>query len=127
MVSFAEDVWPYGDRKVSIWSRQNPSDVHIPECRAKQVNVICASPPDILKLAEEEGYCHAYIDGGTVIQEFLRQGCVYELILTRVPLLLGSGITLFSPNTNRLPLDHLKTTSYSNGLVQSHYIVVKES
>eukprot|EP00571_Detonula_confervacea_P001098 CAMPEP_0172314508 /NCGR_PEP_ID=MMETSP1058-20130122/22722_1 /TAXON_ID=83371 /ORGANISM="Detonula confervacea, Strain CCMP 353" /LENGTH=186 /DNA_ID=CAMNT_0013028395 /DNA_START=139 /DNA_END=699 /DNA_ORIENTATION=- len=126
VISFGVDVWPYGDRKVWIWSR-NPSDVHIPECIAKQAKAICASPPDIMKLAGDEGYQHAYIDGGTTIHEFLQHGYIQELILTRVPLLLGSGVPLFSSNTNKLPLEHLVTRSYSNGLVQSHYRVVKES
>lgn len=123
VLSFGEDVWPYGDRKVWIWSR-NPSEVHIPEW--VQAKAICASPTDILKLAEDEGYAHVYIDGGTTIQEFLQHGCVGELILTRIPLLLGSGIPLFSSDRNKLPLEHLVTRTYSNGLVQSHYRVKKE-
>ena len=128
VISFGEEVWPYGDRQVWIWSKQHPSEVHIPECRMKQTKVISDIPVDILQSAKEEGYIHVYIDGGMVIQQFLQSGCVDELILTRVPLLLGSGIPLFSPNaTNKLPLEHLKTTSYSNGLVQSHYRVLKES
>ena len=123
---FGDNMWPYGDRHVWIWSRQQPSEVHIPESRRKQAKVISASPADILKLAEGEGYRHAYIDGGTTIQEFLRYGCIGELILTRVPLLLGSGIPLFASNDDKLHLEHLTTKSYSNGLVQSHYRVLKE-
>lgn len=32
VVSFGEDVWPYGDRAVWVWSRK-PESVLIPECR----------------------------------------------------------------------------------------------
>ena len=126
VISFGEEVWPYGNRKVWIWSKQHPSEVHIPECRLKQAKVISGIPTNILQSAKEEGYNHVYIDGGMVIQQFLQSGCVDELILTRVPLLLGSGIPLFSSNANSMvPLEHLKTTSYSNGLVQSQYCVLK--
>ena len=127
VISFGEDVWPYGERQVWIWSRQQPSEIYIPECRAHQAKVTNELPEGIWKAANEEGYKHMYIDGGTTIQQFLQHDCVGELILTRVPLLLGSGISLFSSSMNKLPLDHLKTTSYSNGLVQSHYRVARES
>ena len=36
VISFGEDVWPYGERQVWIWSRQQPSEIYIPECRAHQ-------------------------------------------------------------------------------------------
>ena len=122
VVSFGEEVWPYGDRNVYIWSRQDPSQVHIPQCRKGQAKVInLSSPGEILAYASEGGHKHAYIDGGRTIQEFLRHGCVREFILTRVPLMLGSGIPLFAPNANKLELDHLNTRAYSNGLVQTHY------
>lgn len=124
VVSFGEDVWPYGDRKVWIWSRRDASEVRIPVSRAEQARVVGATPSEILKMAEKEGCSHAYVDGGATIQEFLRRDCIQELILTRVPLLLGSGVPLFSPGANEMPLEHVKTTPYSNGLVQSHYRII---
>lgn len=128
VISFGEEVWPYGDRMVWIWSRQDPSDVHMPEIRSKQAKVVSASPADMLMLAKEEGYCHAYIDGGSTIQAFIQQNCVQEFVLTRVPLLLGSGVPLFSSDTvHALELNHVTTRSFSNGLVQSHYLVQSES
>ena len=128
VVSFGEEMWPYGDRTIWIWSQQDPSAIHIPDIRAKQANVISAAPPDILKLAEKEGLCHAYIDGGTTIRQFLKCGCVDELILTRVPLLLGDGVPLFASGANEQKrLEHVQTTAYSNGLVQSHYRMAKEA
>ena len=33
VVSFGDDLWPYGDRQVWIWSR-NPSSVKIPQIRS---------------------------------------------------------------------------------------------
>jgi len=126
VISFGEEVWPYGDRKVWIWSREGSEEVHIPVVRRGQAEVVCMGPTEILKKAENEGFGHAYVDGGTTIKEFLRHDCIQEFVLTRVPLLLGSGIPLFaSDGKSRLELEHLTTTPYSNGLVQSHYRIVK--
>ena len=122
VISFGEEVWPYGDRQVWIWSTQHPSNINIPECRKKQTRVVSSSPMEIMKEAKKEGYTKVYVDGGSTIQSFLKNECVGELILTRVPLILGNGIPLFS-STNKQPLVHIKTTTYTNGLVQSHYRV----
>jgi len=77
---------------------------------------------EIMKEAKKEGYTKVYVDGGSTIQSFLKNECVGELILTRVPLILGNGIPLFA-STNNQPLAHIKTMTYSNGLVQSTYRV----
>jgi dihydrofolate reductase len=36
-----------------------------------------------------------YLDGGQVIQSFLREGLVADMVITTVPVLLGSGKSLF--------------------------------
>ena len=110
-------MWPYGDRQVWIWSR-HPSLVDI-QIRANSVVALSAEPHELLRMGQQKGFRH---DGGTTIQQFLKQGCIDELVLTRVPLLLGDGIPLFL-ETPRLSLEHMSTKSYSNGLVQSHYRV----
>lgn len=121
VISFGEDLWPYGDRQVWVWSR-HPSLVKIPQIRSSSSVVVSAAPHELLKMAQQQGYRHAYIDGGTTIQQFLKRGCIDEIVLTRVPELLGEGIPLFL-ETPRLSLEHVSTSSYSNGLVQSHYRV----
>lgn len=121
VISFGEDLWPYGDRQVWVWSR-HPSLVKIPQIRSNNAVAVSTSPQELLRMAQQKGYRHAYIDGGTTIQQFLQQGCIDDLVLTRVPILLGKGIPLFL-ETPRLSLEHVSTYSYSNGLVQSHYRV----
>lgn len=125
VVSFGEEMWPYGDRAVWIWSR-NPQLVRIPDSRKKQAFVHCFPPMNMLQFAEEKGYNHAYVDGGSTIQEFQKAGCVDEYILSRIPVLLGGGISLFdnSGDVSIQKLDHVGTKSFSNGIVQSHYRVV---
>ena len=68
---------------------------------------------------------HVYVDGGQTVQSFLRAGLIDELIITRLPVLLGDGISLFGPLPTDVRLVHLCTKSYPNGAVQSQYRVVK--
>jgi dihydrofolate reductase len=66
---------------------------------------------------------HAYIDGGITIQRFLRAGLIQRLVITRVPVLIGSGRPLFGALDGDVKLRHVATRSYPSGLVQSEYIV----
>lgn len=43
-------------------------------------------------------YEHVYVDGGYTIQQFLYNGFIDEMQLFHIPLLLGSGISLFGGN-----------------------------
>jgi porin len=64
-----------------------------------------------------------YIDGGITIQRFLEAGLIQRLIITRVPVLLGSGIPLFGPLSRDVRPRHVSTRSYPSGLVQSEYVI----
>jgi len=44
--------------------------------------------------------------------------------MTRVPVLIGSGVPLFGTIEHDIRLKHIATRSYASGLVQSEYDVV---
>jgi dihydrofolate reductase len=62
-----------------------------------------------------------YMDGGQVIQSFLREGLVADIVITTVPVLLGSGKPLFGSLSRDIDLTLLSSRSFPSGLVQSHY------
>jgi dihydrofolate reductase len=64
------------------------------------------------------------VDGGITIQRFLNAGLIQRLIITRVPVLIGSGIPLFGAVPSDILLKHVGTRQYASGLVQSEYVVV---
>ncbi len=66
---------------------------------------------------------HLYVDVGVTIQGFLRAGLIQRVIITRIPVLLGSGIPLFGPLPQDIRFEHLATRSYASGIVQSEYWV----
>ena len=80
-------------------------------------------PAKIVEQLKSRGLKHAYIDGGITIQRFLAAGLIDRLVITRVPVLIGTGIPLFGPLPRDISLRHVATRSYNGGLVQSEYEV----
>jgi dihydrofolate reductase len=110
--------WPF-TKPVIVVSR-TPAALRVPPGADVQV---AASPEEALALADRAGWRRAYIDGGQLIQSFLARRLIADLIVTRIPVLLGAGRPLFGPLPADLPLRHVSTTSYPSGLVQSKYAV----
>jgi len=110
--------WPYGETPVIVLSSR---DLEIPTEIKNTVRLMKWDPAEIIQSLKAEGMKHIYLDGGKTVQNFLAAGLVSELIITRVPILLGEGIPLFGPISQDIHMTHVSTQAYSNGMVQSHY------
>ena len=86
-----------------------------------KVRISTLTPKSLMDGLAAEGWRRAYIDGGKVIQSFLREGLIADIILTRVPILLGNGIPLFGETQDDVSLRHVETRAFNSGLVQSRY------
>jgi len=115
VITFRE--WPY-EKKVFVLSN---SLKQLPEIAKEKAILVAMNPAEVLSYLSEKGYSTIYIDGGKVIQSFLRADLIDELIITRVPELIGSGIPLFGDLDNDLQFEHISTNIYSDGLVKNHY------
>ncbi|MDX5319585.1 MAG: dihydrofolate reductase family protein [Bacteroidota bacterium] len=74
-------------------------------------------------LKSQEGktiYCDG---GGQLVRELLNMNVVDELIISVIPILLGSGKPLFLASPKIHGLELLSTKPFSSGLVQLHYRV----
>ena len=80
-------------------------------------------PAEIGSRLAARGLQHIYVDGGITIQRFLRAGLIHRVIITRVPVLIGTGIPLFGALNHDIVLQHVATRQYAGGLVQSEYVV----
>ena len=107
----------YGKKQVVVLSSK-PLDLSSIKARIEQMS---GTPQEILGQLEKRGFKHAYVDGGITIQRFLTAGLVDHITVTRVPVLIGNGISLFGPLPRDIHLRHAETRSYKGGLVQSKY------
>lgn len=113
------DTWYHGDKPVFVLSSRELE----PPPAGAVVERMSGNPADIVVALEARGIGHIYVDGGETIQRFLRAGLIQRLIITRVPVLIGSGIPVFGPLDHDVLLTHVATRHYPSGLVQSEYEV----
>jgi dihydrofolate reductase len=113
------DSWPYGEKPVVVLSTRTLA----PAPLGAVVERMSGAPAEILSQLAARGVRHVYVDGGITIQRFLQAGLIQRLIITRIPVLIGSGIPLFGPIQRDIVLNHVGTRQYASGLVQSEYVV----
>ena len=114
--------WPY-TKMVFILSS---SIKQLPVSLNSKAEIVSMDPKSLLHLVSGRGFSRLYIDGGKVIQSFLREDCIDEMIITKVPLLIGSGIPLFGGLEKDISFNHIKTRVLSNGLVKSYYERIRQ-
>lgn len=113
--------WAYGRKRVVVLSSRL---VDLPAAAGGVVEQMSGPPAEIVSRLAASGAHHLYIDGGVTIQGFLRAGLIQRLIITRVPVLIGQGVPLFSTVPRDIQLRHVMTRHFPSGLVQSEYQVV---
>jgi len=113
-------MWPYGNKRVVVLSSKLTK---LPDDLPETVELKSGPPAEVVKELAVSGANHLYIDGGKTIQAFLNAGLIQELIITKIPVLIGEGLCLFGPVHKDVQLRHIETRAFSNGFVQSKYAV----
>jgi dihydrofolate reductase len=113
------DTWPF--RKPVVVLSQTLSRGDLRADLDGNVRISSLAPGPLMEALANEGWRRAYVDGGRVIQSFLNEKLIADIVLTRIPVLLGAGIPLFGRLAADLPLRHVETTTFASGLVQSRY------
>ena len=112
--------WPYGEKPVFVLS----THALAPAPPGAVVEHLSGAPAAIAAQLDARGFQHLYIDGGITIQQVLDAGLIQRIVVTRVPVLIGTGISLFGPLQRDIRLEHVATQEFASGLVQSEYRVV---
>lgn len=115
----AFEQWPY-TKPVVVLSRSLTND-DIPIELRDQVTIMVKEPPDVMKSLSDRGWKRAYIDGGKIIQSFMRDGLISDMTVTIVPILIGTGKRMFGELNADIDLQMLDVKSFPSGLVTTRY------
>lgn len=110
-------VWPY-DRPVFVLSNTLKE---MPESHKDKAFLIKGTLTEILNQIHENGFNRLYIDGGSTIGNFLKEDLIDEMVITKIPILLGGGASLFSELPKELKFELIGTKTYLNQITQHHY------
>jgi dihydrofolate reductase len=114
--------WPY-EKPVIVLSRAMKPDDIPTELRDK-VTLSALSPRQLMESLSKHGWKRAYIDGGKIIQSFMRERLIADMIVTIVPILIGEGKRMFGVLEADIDLRLLESKSFPSGLVTSRYEVI---
>jgi len=118
VISF--DSWAYGETPVFVLSHRA---ITLPGDSNARVASVSGSPAVVVAELAERGLNNLSIDGSQTIQTFLRAGQIQRIIVTRIPVLLGSGIPLFGKLENDVQLKCVRSELLPGGLEQAEYEV----
>ena len=116
------DAWPY-EKPVIVLSNSLTDD-DVPSELAQKVEIKNLSPQDLMAEMERRGWPRVYVDGGAVVQSFLKSGLINDFKLTLVPILLGDGIRLFGDLPSDVDLEPTYQKAFPSGLVELRYKVI---
>ncbi len=118
----AMGIWPYAGKRVVVLSTTLAA---LPASVAGQAEVRRGPVAALAAQLAADGCQGLYVDGGATIQAFLRAGLIDDITISRLPVLIGAGIALFGALPHDVKLEHLRSTIYAGGMVQSAYRVVR--
>lgn len=113
--------WPY-DKPVFVLSNTLKE---VPEDLINKVEIVNGDLKSILEKIHSLGYKNLYIDGGTAIRSFLKEDLIDEMTITQIPILLGSGISLFDGLNVKLEFECFATRRFLDRIVQSKFRRIK--
>ena len=115
------DFWPY-KKPVYVVSKKLST---ISDRLAGKAFLIKGKPKEIISTLNAKALCNLYIDGGLLIQSFLKENLIDEIIVSTLPVILGGGIPLFGTLSNKIKLKLESSEVLINQLVQTHYKIIK--
>ena len=102
--------YPYANKKSYVFSSRPGENKEDVEFVSDMVNFS-------KKLVELPGKDIWLVGGGGIISSFLKAGLIDEIILSKLPIVIGSGIPLFQNVNKDIKFDILETIKYE-GLIQ---------
>lgn len=115
--------WPYS-KPVFVLSNSLNS---LPEQVKGKVELVNGPIEEIVQQLNQRRFENLYIDGGKLIQSFLQMDMIDELIISKLPILLGGGTPLFGKLQSHLMFEHVETEVLLGAIVKSHYKRIRKN
>lgn len=116
------DAWPYAGKPYWVLSSR---DLRLPRADGADVRVVNASVADLYdEMIGAAGQRNLWVvGGGNVASQFTDDGLLDELLLTVVPVVVGSGKPLFDRPLPDSALQLTGTRTFDNGMVELRYAI----
>ena len=114
--------WPYEDKPTWVCSSGELESME--GCNLQTES----APAEAVAAAEKAGLKHLWCVGGAVLAgALLENDLLDKIFITQLPVLLGSGIPMFSPSSSSKKLQLQSSRAHAAGFSQMIYQVVKDS
>jgi len=118
--NLTQEQWPYGDTRILVISNTLKE---APDNLKGKIEIVTGDIEKLLTQLTQEGHKHAYVDGGATITSFINLQLINEMTITQIPVLLGSGISLFGKLPKHIKLENAQAIAFPNDFVQIKYKV----
>lgn len=115
------DGWGYVKPVVVLSRTMTPND--IPKALRDKVDISSLAPAELMAGFANRGFNRVYVDGGAIIQSFLKAGQIADMKITIVPILIGEGIRIFAKMGHDTDLQLVSAEQFPSGLVDLVYKV----
>ena len=105
--------WPYGGKRVVVMTSQ-------PRAPKFDETFFNGSATNLAShLADRR---RVYVDGGSVIRQFLAEKLLTDVTISILPIMIGDGVRLFGDLPSDVRLTLVDSQAFPSGLVQLEYV-----
>jgi len=116
------DAWPY-EKPVIVMSH-SLTNADIPDDLRDKVFLTSLTPKQVMHSLADRGWRRVYIDGGKIIQSFMRGRLIVDMTVTLIPILIGEGKRMFGTLDADIDLELQSAQPYPSGLLTLKYKVL---
>lgn len=111
--------WQYGDKPCFVLANQKRRRMR--DC----VEFYAGNTGQVVDLLRERDLKRIWLVGGaSIYTQFHRKNMIADYYIAVVPILLGSGITLFQTCDREIRLNLVKSHAFDSGLILNHYQII---
>jgi len=109
--------WPYADLKCLVVSSDQELSPTTPQ--TKVINILNEDTIQSIRAGSSKNIW--LVGGGNLVSQFMHHEAIDDILLSVIPIVLGSGIPLFPGRSKETKFELINSRSYSTGAVMLNY------